>query len=337
MNDTLHRQWHMLRMLPRAPRKIATAQIEASLCERGYEIDRRSIQRDLVNLSAMFPIECDNRSRPYGWSWSREASPFDLPCMDVHAALAFRVAAEHLEHLLPASTRSHLEPYFRQACTILAQVKGALADWPENVRAINTGPKLLPPVVDAVLLETVHHALMEQRRLTVEYTRRGHDTPRTYDLSPLGLVYRDSVAFLVATANGHDDPLQYALHRVRSATLTDAPRVVPPGFDLRAYIAGGAFDFILGAAPLQLRALLEEPVTIKLSETPVSADQKLTPQADRRTLLEATVADTNQLRAWLRSFGPYVEVLEPASLRAQMAADAQALAARYARPTGGAG
>lgn len=36
MSDVLHRQWQMLRLLPRAPRKIDGARIEALLAETGF-------------------------------------------------------------------------------------------------------------------------------------------------------------------------------------------------------------------------------------------------------------------------------------------------------------
>ena len=38
---------------------------------------------------------------------------------------------------------------------------------------------------------------------------------------------------------------------------------------------------------------------------------------------------SQRLRWWLRSFGPNVEVLGPASLRAELAAEARALARSY--------
>ncbi len=78
LSDTLVRQWRMLQMIPRAPRKIDAATLEARLREHGLAIDRRSIQRDLQKLSSVFPLVCDDRHKPYGWSWTRDAKlPFD--------------------------------------------------------------------------------------------------------------------------------------------------------------------------------------------------------------------------------------------------------------------
>jgi predicted DNA-binding transcriptional regulator YafY len=72
ISDALHRQWLMLRLIPRAPRKIDSAGLESALREQGQHIDRRSIQRDLHKLSALFPIVCDDSHKPFGWSWMRD-------------------------------------------------------------------------------------------------------------------------------------------------------------------------------------------------------------------------------------------------------------------------
>src|SRR5690606_1268676 len=73
MSNTILRQWLVLRMLPRAPRRIDTGAIETRLRERGIEVHRRTIQRDLLDLAEVFPIVADERAKPYGWRWSEDA------------------------------------------------------------------------------------------------------------------------------------------------------------------------------------------------------------------------------------------------------------------------
>ncbi len=74
MGSALVRQWLVLSMLPHPPRRLDAATIEARLRARGVEVHRRTIQRDLVELSRIFPIVADLRSKPYGWRWT-EPSP----------------------------------------------------------------------------------------------------------------------------------------------------------------------------------------------------------------------------------------------------------------------
>ncbi len=108
--DVLYRHWAMLRMIPRQPRKIDGATIESRLRDEGYETTRRTIQRDLEKLSTIFPLISDDRSKPYGWSWGKEAQAFDLPGMEPAAALTFRLVEQYLAQLIPVSARRALQP-----------------------------------------------------------------------------------------------------------------------------------------------------------------------------------------------------------------------------------
>jgi predicted DNA-binding transcriptional regulator YafY len=71
--STIIRQWHLLSLLPKGPRRVDTATLEARLRERGVEVHRRTIQRDLLELASVFPIVSDERSKPYGWRWADDA------------------------------------------------------------------------------------------------------------------------------------------------------------------------------------------------------------------------------------------------------------------------
>ncbi len=73
MGATIVRQWLILTMLPRRPRRIDTGTIEARLRERGITVHRRTIQRDLLELAQVFPIVADERAKPFGWRWSDDA------------------------------------------------------------------------------------------------------------------------------------------------------------------------------------------------------------------------------------------------------------------------
>lgn len=77
MGSALMRQWLVLAMVPKAPRRVDATSIAASLAARGLTINLRTVQRDLIELASVFPIVADERSKPYGWRWSGEA-PFLL-------------------------------------------------------------------------------------------------------------------------------------------------------------------------------------------------------------------------------------------------------------------
>ncbi len=331
MSDTVLRHWMMLRHLPRYPRKIDAASLADVLADAGYEVSRRSIERDLIKLSAVFPVTCDDQHKPYGWSWMATAVAFDLPAMDVHSALAFRMAAEHLRALLPEVTRGYLDPHFQRAQTVLDNLDdNALSHWPDKVRVVSAGQPLLPPAIPREVLENVQAGLLTEKRLTIVYRKRGETEPRAYVVHPQALVWRDAVGYLLCTLWKYDDLKQFVLHRMESVVIEEEPRRALPGFSLDAEIASGSFDFLLSGGTVLLEALFEAVAAVRIRETPLALSQELEDQPDGRVLLRATLADTVQLRSWLRSFGEYVEVVGPPDLRASLADSARAMMARYA-------
>ena len=94
------------------------------------------------------------------------------------------------------------------------------------------------------------------------------------------------------------------------------------------------FSYPVSREKLALRALFEARVGVHLTESRLSDDHRATPQDDGRLLVEATVSDAADLRWWLRSFGADLEVIGPASLRAEFAATAKRSAVMYASRQG---
>ncbi len=330
MSDTMLRHWHMLRLIPRAPKKVDTASLESHLRGRGFDINRRSIQRDLMKLSAHFPLVVNERSRPFGWTWVKDSHPFDIPGMDLHTALAFALADKHLGHLLPGTTLGYMRPHFAHAHAVLDGLDdNDLANWRRSVRLLPDGLPMATPVVHPELLEALHDGLLHHRRLLVRYRPRSEES-KQWVAHPQGLVYRDRMAYLVAALNDYDNVVQLALHRFEEVTVLAEPRRRLPGFDLDAYIASGAFGFRISEAPLGLVARFAPEAAVRLHETPLADDQIETICDDGRVQITATVADTAQLRVWIKGHGPMCEVLEPKSLREDIATELSAAVARYA-------
>lgn len=330
--ETLHRHWAMLRLIPRAPRKIDTGSIERRLALQGIRITRRSIQRDLESLSHHFhDLRRHDTTKPFGWCWEGKTPLLEIPGMDVLSAVTFELLHRHAEYLLPRTTFRALEPYFRRAREVLAQNPEAkMSRWPKKVRVIPNGLAFRPPKVPRLLLDRVYNALLEERRLEVRYRRRGADAPKDYEVSPLGLVLRDGALILVCTFWDYDNINQLLLHRMKRVEIVDKPVNQPRGFNLDAFIAEGHIGFRRGDKPLRLRALIDQRIATGLEESPLSDDQTLAATADPHWLeLRATVPDTTALRTWLRGHGSMAEVLKPKRLREEMAADAAALAKRY--------
>lgn len=305
----------MLRLVPRHPQKIGTASLHRKLEEQGYVIDLRSVQRDLNKLSALFPLISDDHS-PAGWSWKPDAQLLDVPGMDAHTAIAFRLVEQQLVHHLPRTSLDALRPHFKVARELLGRLKQeGLPSWGEKVRATPRGQPLLPPQVAPTVLSAVYEALLKERRLEVRYRNRsGKESNGT--IHPLGLVFRDALPVLVCTwFDFKDDVRQLALPRIAKAKVLEERRKTPKGFQLAAYVDEGFTSLKLSPRPIKLVVRFHPEAAPSVLETPLHKEQCARAEKDGWVRVEATVADTRVLRGWLLSFGAALEVLEPAAVR----------------------
>lgn len=80
--DPLYRQLALLQLIPRWPQRISTPTLLEKLRDRGFEVDIRSLQRDLRDkLARHFPIVPYTDKRPYRWGYREDAwfDPRRLP------------------------------------------------------------------------------------------------------------------------------------------------------------------------------------------------------------------------------------------------------------------
>lgn len=331
MPDTTLRQITMLSLVPRRPPGITTEALRAALAARDFDVNLRTIQRDLVKLSSPFPLICDEADPPR-WYWAPHAKAVTLPGHDPLSALSWQLVEKHLQPILPRSLVHELEPHFVAARGFLETTSaGSFRRWNQRVRILPRTMQLQPPGIPTDALDAVYQGLLEQRQIQVDYTSRSREAPQQLALHPLALVVRDSVHYLLATVWDFTDIRQLVLHRMNAARLLEAPVQEPENFDLDDYIRKGGFDYASGQK-IKLIARFEAYAAKALLETPLSRDQRHKPTDDDRIEIQATVNDSDQLRWWLMGYGSGVEVVEPAQLRDYMCKEAEALMDRYAGP-----
>lgn len=323
--QTLFRQWLMLQALPRAPLRTTAADLAERLAGEGHHVSKRSVERDLQALSEVFPIECDDRSKPYGWSWMRNAPSFSLPGMSPLQALVLKTAEVHLKGLLPASQLAELKPLFQQASQTLGTKpnREGLAAWPRSIAVVPATLPFIPPEIDPEVLRTIHQALIDHRQVRITYQPRATKQSKTYAIHPIGLIQRGSVSYLACTVEDFEDPRLLAMHRIRKAEALDAAaRKQPPEVmeAAKAMVSSGFSD----RGPIKLVMRMATDAIAHIEENRLSIDQKVAPtNKPHWMLVRATVNDTEQLRWWLHGYADRVEVVRPAHLRRELARAAE--------------
>ncbi|HTQ14214.1 MAG TPA: YafY family protein [Rhizomicrobium sp.] len=304
--------------------------MSASALAAEFEVSVRTIHRDIDALSAAgIPVYAERgrsggfrlmdgyRTRLTGLTQPEAETLFlaGLPGPAAELGLADLIAATRLKLLaaLPASQqpgaekvaqRFHLDPagWFRAA----------------------EGSELLPEIARAV---------WNERYLRTGYRSGGEVRPRK--LGPLGLVLKGGVWYLVAEYAKRI--LTWRASAIVEAEMLDEPFARPRRFDLAAHWAAASRAYEEGLysdrAKVRLsprgRMLLAPHVSARVEAFAARTDE------DGWLTCDMPIEPGRQGLRELMRLGADVEVLGPPNLRAQLHAEAKALAGRHA-PTAGA-
>ena len=198
MSDTILRQISMMELIPRYPAKTFTNEIKDKLSELGYEATLRTIQRDLQELSRLFPIVSDERSQPFGWSWKKDAKGYESPAMDPIQALTFSLAAQYLEPLMPKANFKRIEAFFNRAEGVLiGNEKSKLHNWRKRVKVIPESIRFKEPKISLEIRQKLYYAVYEGIQIKALYKKRGSKTSDKRHIHPLGIVIKGSMHYLI--------------------------------------------------------------------------------------------------------------------------------------------
>src|SRR5690606_29242185 len=145
------------------------------------------------------------------------------------------------------------------------------------------------------------------RWLQIEY-RNARRQRRQHDIMPLGLAQQGSALYLVCRFRDYDNERTLAIHRIRSAGISQVEFEPPANFDLAAYEDEGRFQYGSGRR-MRLSFHISKEAGAHLLESPLSAEQAVE-EHDDSYHITATLLDSLLLRRWLNGFGDDVWGIE---------------------------
>jgi predicted DNA-binding transcriptional regulator YafY len=322
--DQLARQWQLVQRLAKSR---AGVQIDALAEEVGCT--RRTVYRDLAALElAGFPLTSGRRD---GRTYYRFIDTYrlgDVPfTADEVLALAFG------EDLLRTLEGTVFHDSIRSA---LAKIRAGLGpELADYLARLGQAFRVLPgPHKNYArfrdTIRVLNESVLARRTVRMRYRTGRTGQTSTRDLDPYRVWYRSGGLYVVGLDHRSGEIRTFAVDRIGALEPTGGRFRVREGFDFDAYI-GGSFGVVAEPA-LRVRIRFEGPTANYVEERSWHPSQELARDSCGRLELAMEVGGSTELRAWILSFGAGAEVLEPESLRAEVAGDLEAALARYAAP-----
>lgn len=193
-----------------------------------------------------------------------------------------------------------------------------------RVRIIGLAQRTVQPTH----FQRVGLALVQRKRLSLHYLSRGSGQATEREVSPLRMVHYRGNWHLDAWCHLRNELRNFALDSVQSAHLLETPAKEVPDEELHALFAPSYGIFSGGS--IEWAQLLFSPERARwVSTEQWHPSQKGEWQANGSYLLSIPFADHRELIMDILKHGEHCEVIEPASLRARVAEQVQAMVGKY--------
>jgi predicted DNA-binding transcriptional regulator YafY len=172
-------------------------------------------------------------------------------------------------------------------------------------------------------LDLIFRALLQGCRLRIEYAPVS-GALREHLFEPYTLVGYRGGLYLLGKSNHGAHPIYLAVERIRSVDFDRDVDGNQVRFTLQrrynpASFIEGSFGIVDGPETKVVIRILSPETETYLRSRSIHPTQAFVKGRDGQSLLEMKVRGTTELKNWILSFGPWIEVLEPAALRVEVA------------------
>lgn len=162
------------------------------------------------------------------------------------------------------------------------------------------------------LLKVIRKALLYQYRLDLSYTPARRST-ENYRFDPYTLLFYEGALYLGGYAHNRKALRLFLVDRIEQVAILDDRFEVPDEFSA-GDLTGKAFGLI-DEKPQTIKVRFGADISHLIRERVWHPSQELALEENGAVILTFEASGESEILAWLYSYLPHVEVLEPANLR----------------------
>ncbi len=288
------------------------------------DVSQRSIQRDLklIELENIFPLWRDEKTGSCGIVLKRYLPPIRF---DTAQALNIFLAARLMTSYAHRNDPGIADIFTKLNCIMQPPLK-------EQIEKTIAWMKTLPQKDKTVRhLTRIAEAWVTERKVKIVYQSAKASQPEErlicpYFIQPAG---EGHSSYIIAHCHKSDAIRIFKVERIISAFITDEKYTVPHDFDANDYLSS-AWGIIVGDEIKTIKLRVAKNQVRFMEEIFWHTSQELVQQADGSALMTVKVSHTSELMNWIMGWGGAVEVLEPPSLRQEIAHKAETIVKLYA-------
>ncbi len=292
------------------------------------EVSPATFKRDLEYLRDRLgaPIVWDRALRGYCYQRDDGDDAFQLPGLwfnntEIQALLTMEAL---LENLQPGTLSAHVAP-------LRSRIRMLLDSGDHDVEQISRRIRITPQAAkrySADIFETVCHALLNRKRLDIDYYGRQTDQVTSRSLSPQRLVYYRDNWYLDAWCHLRNGLRSFSLDAIRSADINPGTAKDVSDELLSRELESG-YGIFSGEADKWALLRFQPSLSRWVEAETWHPDQRGEFDQQGRYLLRVPYSQDTELQMDILKYGDGVEVLEPPELRERIRKRIQSMISCY--------
>lgn len=324
----LMRHWMILRTLSARRRGATLRQLADEM-----QVSSKTIHRDLVALSQLgFPLISDVGFRGQKhWRLDQTKGLLQLQ-FTMEEAAALYLGRQFLEPLAGTYFFEGAQRAFEKIRTTLGEA--ALRHLEKLAAAFyHTTHGWTDYSEQAQRIDDLVRAIEDRRLTVITYQSLQATEPVShYDVHPYCLVWHKHALYLIAWSADHGAIRTFKVNRITEVEVQQLQFQRPANFDPQAFLAG-SFGIFQSDGPLQtVRVRFSPDVARVVGERQFHPSQVLLRQPDGSVIAQFELSSFEEVAAWILSWGPHAQVLQPAELRQRVVSALRGALAQYEPP-----
>ncbi|UCH47300.1 MAG: YafY family transcriptional regulator [Betaproteobacteria bacterium] len=292
-------------------------------------VSRATFKRDLEYMRDRLnaPIEWDREAGGYRFVEQHSGAPeYELPGLWFNESeiLALLSMESLLKEIEPGLLGPRLEPLKARLSSLIESTSHSADEVRKRIRVLHMGSRSR----DIRFFEQIALALMNRRRLHLDYFVRSRDELTHRDVSPQRLVhYRDNW-YLDAWCHSAEAVRSFALDAVEGARVLDESAIEVPEDDLDRLLGAG-YGIFSGEKVQWAKLRFSSQRARWVAAEEWHPQQRSSFDEAGRYILEVPYSQDPELMMDILKHGAEVEVLSPPELRERVALQLSAAAHQY--------
>lgn len=280
-----------------------------------FEVAAKTIQRDIDFMRDRWSLPIEWDAAHNGFRYTEPVESLPLATITEGELVAMLVAQKAIEQFRGTSFEEPLTQAFAKLAShldgpvtiALGQARSAITFKPVGVGRgdLELFRKLSEAVLHSIEIEFSYHGLRDER-------------PEKRRVQPWHLCCVDNQWYVIGHDTRRDAKRTFALPRIRRVKLTRRTFERPRDFSIKEHL-GGAFGIFSGTGAHRIRLRFTDWAARLVRERFWHESQRLSDGPAGSVHLDLQLNSLEEVERWILSFGEYVQVLQPASLRARVA------------------